>query len=349
MFYILFGPDEFSLREELMRLKDSMGDREMLAANTTILDGRQLTPEQLMNTCNTLPFLAPRRLVIVERLLGRFEPESGRGRRKKGRGAGKSGEDEWRVLPEYTSKMPETTVLVLVDGDITAKNPLFARLNSVAEVKSFPLLKGVDLHNWIRSRVKRGNGNIVPGAVKMLADLVGGNLWVLANEIEKLLVYTSGRYIESEDVEHLVSYARDTSIFAVVDAILEQQAPRAILLLHRLLSEGTSPTYVMVMIARQLRLVVLAKELVAQGVSSREAQKRLGFSSEYPFRKTLEQARMYPVEQLESAYRRLLTADIAMKTGEWRSIRTEKWRDELILDVLIIDLCSESTLTVSVS
>ncbi|MCD6358389.1 MAG: DNA polymerase III subunit delta [Dehalococcoidia bacterium] len=342
MIYILFGPDEFSLRKELVRIKDGMGSGEMLETNTTEFDARTLTPEQLMSTCDTVPFLAEKRLVIVNGLLGRFESPKKKNRDK--RTSAKSGDlKKWVALKKYADRMPQAAVLVLVDGDIEEKgNRLFKEIQSVAEVKKFTLLKGRRLHHWINSRVVDHKGSISPQAVALLADLVGSNLGVLSSEIEKLLLYVGGRCIEEEDVENLVSYTRNTSIFTLVDAVLEQRVSRAMLLLHRLLAEGVAPSHIVVMIARQLRLFILAKEIAAQDVPYKEAQRRLGLYSDYPFRQTMNQSSIHPVKRLEVAYHKLLDADVAMKTGEWKSIRNEKWKDELILDVLIAEMCYTS-------
>ena len=348
MIYILFGPDDFSLKEELVHIKEGMGDREMLSTNTTVFEGQTLTPEQLMSTCDTVPFLAEKRLVIVNGLLGRFELKRGKGRSKK-TSAKSDNVKNWFVLKEYVGRMPKTTALILIDGDIEQKkNRLFKELQSVIELKKFPLLKDENLHTWINSRVTARKGTISSRAVKSLAGLGGSNLGVLANEIDKLLLYTEERCIEKDDVEYLVSYTRDTSIFALVDAILEQHAPLAMLLLHRLLSEGSSPSYIMVMIARQLRLLILIEEMKAQNMHYREMQRRLGLT-DYPFRKTMEKSGVHSIERLKGAYRRLLDTDVAMKTGMWKSIQTKKWKDELILDVLIAELCSKSTLSENVS
>ena len=73
MLYVLFGIDDFSLRQELEEIKSTLGDRESLSLNTTTLDGRRLTASQLIDACNAFPFMANCRLVIVEGLLERFE------------------------------------------------------------------------------------------------------------------------------------------------------------------------------------------------------------------------------------------------------------------------------------
>ena len=74
MLYILNGEDDFSLRQVLEEIKKRVGDPIVLEANTTLLDGQRVAVDQLRNACETVPFLAEKRLVIVEGLLGRFEP-----------------------------------------------------------------------------------------------------------------------------------------------------------------------------------------------------------------------------------------------------------------------------------
>lgn len=325
LFYIFFGPDDFSLREALKELKEGLGNEESLAINTTLFDAQQLSPNQLINVCNAVPFLGQYRLVIVEGLLGRFEQKG------QPRGSGFSAEDGWQSLSDYIEQMPATTVLVLVDGKVARDNPLLKKLASKAVVKAFPPLRGANLHRWIQSRVSKAKGHMSPSAVKSLAELAGESLWILASEIEKLLLYTAGRRIEQEDVQRVVGYAREANVFSMVDAILEHRASEAMQQLHQLLQEGAIPAYLLVMITRQVRLIVQAKELSFQELQPEEIQARLGLPPNYPVNKLIRQTASYSRERLFKVYHKLLETDIAIKTG--------KWKDELALDLLVAELC----------
>ncbi len=322
MIYILFGPDDFSLREKLAELKKELGDSESLAINTTTFEGSHLTIAQLISACNTIPFLATNRLVIVEGLLSRFEQKTG----------GRDPDwDEWKGLKEHASNMPPTTVLMLIDGKIGRGNPLLKRIAPISKVWEFPLLKSASLQNWIRSRVAKCEGSISPRAVKLLTELAGENLWVLAGEIDKLCLYARGRRIEEEDIRQATSYAREASIFALVDAIVEKKHSAAMRLLHQSLAEGMAPTYILFMLARQLRLIVQALEVRGQGTSLIEKREYLGLSPNYPIEKLLEQSAGYPMPRLVEVYEKLLETDMAIKTG--------KWKDDLALDLLVAHVC----------
>jgi len=332
LFYILYGRDDFSLNEGLRKIKRGLDNSEMLAANTVTLDARHLNLGELKDICSTAPFLSQARLVIVNGLLKRFElrPRQPRG----GRHIAESkvgGLGEWQTLGAYIGQMPASTTLVLVDGRIDNRNPLLKKLSSLAKVIHFPLLLGKSLRAWIQNRVVEKGGTITPQALNWLAELVGGNLWIMEAEIGKLVLYAYGRPIEESDVGKLVSYAREVSVFSLVDAILDGEAKTAHRLLHQLFQDGVPAAYLLVMLGRQLRLVVCAKEL-RQELPRRELQTRLGLTSDYALNKVLRQAGAYEMERLRHLYRGLLETDLAIKTGKYDS--------ELALDLLIAELAT---------
>ena len=241
LLYILLGEDDFSLYQSLEEIKRSVDDQELLAANTTTLDGQQVTLSQLSTVCETLPFLAERRLVIVRGLLERFERKSKPGRKKKTPHVPDQ-QNEYKLIADHINKIPDSTILVLIDSGISSHNPLLRELSGKAEVKSFPLLRGIKLRQWVQGRVKEEGGSISPQAVDSLTRLVGSNLWIMANEINKLVLFTAGRRIEEEDVKAVVSYVQQANVFAMVDAIHEFKAGVAEQALQQLLQRGAAPT-----------------------------------------------------------------------------------------------------------
>ncbi|MBN1862742.1 MAG: DNA polymerase III subunit delta, partial [Dehalococcoidales bacterium] len=179
-----------------------------------------------------------------------------------------------------------------------------------------------------------GGKGISPQAADLLARLVGSDLWSLQQEIKKLILFALERPIEEDDVKKLVGSTQQASVFAMIDAVLESKVGLAEQSLQRLLTQGAAPAYLMVMLTRQIRMIARVKELKAQGKSETEIQNRLGLTSEYAFRKTLEQAGRFPEEQIMAAYRRLLETDLAIKTG--------RCDGELALDILTAELCRQA-------
>ena len=329
---MLLGEDDFSLTKSLEEIKRGIGDQALLEANTTTLDGQQVALDQLRTVCETVPFLAERRLVIVHGLLGRFEPQ-GKSRRQRKTAPLTEQKSEYKSFADYLSNVPDSTVLVLIDGRIRSNNPLLKELSAKAEARSFPILREAKLRQWIEREVAEQGASMSPQAVDLLAKLVGGNLWIMANEIKKLALFTSGRRIDVEDIKAIVSYAQEANVFAMVDAILDSKAGVAEQALEQLLQRGASSAYLLVMLSRQVRMIVQAKELRRQRKPEVEIQSRLGLTSAFALRKALEQAQRYSMERLKAVYRKLLEADLSIKTG--------KYDGELALNILIAELCPQ--------
>ncbi len=353
LLYILYGEDDFSLQQYLSELKKSVGNATVLAPNTSFLEGHQLTIDQLRSVCEVVPFLADKRLVIVYGLLERFDPKPGSGR---GKPTTPTRAEDHKPFSEYLRKMagstllvqadaagrvlqatPESprTLLVLVDAvpdkKARERNPLLAEISAKAKVVTFPALKGEALRQWVQRRVAERGGTMSPAAIDLLARTVGSNLWVMANEIDKLVLFAAGRQIAEEDIRQIVSYTQEASVFNLIDAIIEFRAGVAEQLLAKLLQKGAPPAYILVMLARQVQLIVRVKELKNQGKSKNDIRNQLNITQEFVLNKALEQADRYSLPRLKEVYHKLLETDLSIKTG--------KYDGELALNMLIAELC----------
>lgn len=333
MIHVLYGGDDFSIREALEEIKQGLGEASILSANTSRLEGAKLRPEELRSAVQSMPFFGEKRLVIIDGLLGRFEPKEKRGAAKKISKPVKDIEAELHLsFAQLINTAPDSTVLVLTDGELGKSNALLKALSPGAVVRYFAPLKGPQLESWARKRLALLGAVISDEALKSLVRLVGSDLWVMNGEIQKLALYAAGRSIEADDVQKLVSLSREASIFTLVDAIVDGRLNLANQSLGELLQAGIAPSYILAMLARQLRFVVRARELRASGLSESAMQSTLGLS-DFPFRKTLEQAGRYSISRLKEFYHKLLETDIAIKTG--------KYDDELALTILVSELCSQ--------
>ena len=329
MLHVMFGEDDFSLHQTLDEIKRSLGDPTTLITNTTTFDGHHMTLEQLKSVCETVPFLAEKRLVVVEGLLERFDSKGKSGTKKSSRPD--SQKNGYQTMATYVSQVTDFTVLVLVDGKIENRNPLLKELSTKTAIKSFPLFKKVKLHQWTQQRVAKSGGEISESALELLTRFVGSNLWIMSNEIEKLVLYTAGKRIEDEDVRAVVSYAQEANVFALVDAILESKTGVAQKLFQQLLLQGAAPAYILVMLSRQSRIIVQVKELKEEGKPDAVIQNKLNMTSDFVLYKALEQANRYSWSRIKNLYHRLLEADLSIKTG--------KYDGELTFNILIAELC----------
>ena len=331
--YVFFGEEEYSAKEALEGVKAGLGPREALGPNTTTLEGRTVPFGQVEMACRTMPFLGDWRLVVVEGLLDRLEERPGRrpARKAPKQESGRQA-DDWSRLAETVKGMPSTSVLVLMDGAVSAKNPLLVQVRGVAEVREFSIPRGAQLQTWIKARLARYGGTASEGVVRLVGTFSAGGLRALDSDIQKLCLYAGARSINEDDVTHLVADAREASIFNLVDAVMVGRRAEALQTLRHLLDQGATGPYVIVMVARQLRLMVMAKSLRRSGAGDADMMRAMGTGSDFVVRKALDQGRAYSHEELVALYDRLLEADLAMKTGGAD--------DDLGLETLVVEFCA---------
>jgi DNA polymerase-3 subunit delta len=330
LIYVLYGDDDYTKDQQVARLKAKLGDPTTVSMNLTQIDGDRLTMGALRESCDAMPFLAEKRLVIVHDFLTRFEPRKDSG----GEGEAprpKRDKELEEALRSYLPNLPGTTHLVFVEDKFSEQNPFYAAINGTSKwVKPFKTPVGAELQEWIRQQVKEAGGQIAPQAATLLAAYVTDGLRHLSMEIAKLISFTdSKRPIEPGDVENLVTEVLQSNIFLVVDAIAAHSGKRAIGLLHTLLDNGMSEIYVLAMITRQFRILLQLKEMSGAGATQQEMQSKLHM---HPFvlEKGLNQARGFTMERLEAIYRRLVEVDASIKRG--------RMEPELALDLLVVDL-----------
>ncbi len=313
--HLLYG-DSFLVPQALKALLADAEVSDLLEGNRHQLQGTQIKPPELFNICNALPFMDSRRLVVVGGLLTTQERRTGRGRgRTGGTGAKAQSMGGWEDLAQVVPKLPETTMLVFTDGPISDNNPLLRLIRPLSQVQALVAPSGEGLARWIKDTARRKGACISPAAIKRLTDLVGNDLWTLDQEIEKLSLYAAERSIEEPDVTELVTQVREANIFAAVDALIDGHPGVALRLLHQLRQDGREVSNIVAMVERQLRLLALAREHLDNGVSPRSLGNRLGVSSQFVLRKTVNQAQRLTRQDIVRQYRKLLESDLAVKRG----------------------------------
>lgn len=319
MLYILHGPDDYSRAEKIAELQAGLGDPSTAELNITSLDGQGLTLNDIRRDADAMPFLATKRLVIVTGYLKQFEENKEAG----------------QALVDYMGEMSPTTDLVFVENETLSKrHPVVKAAAALgAEIGHYGELDRRNLQPWIVKRAKERGAAIEPRAAEMLGRLVGPNLRVLDNELEKLALYvTDQRPITPADVELLVPYTEEAEQFGMSNAIGRRDARRAYDQMRKALDEGRHPMAIMGGIAAQIRALIEVKDMAERGMSAREIAAAKGWKSDYAAKMRLQEAANFSMARLEQIMEMLLEADLAIKTG--------RMEQSLALDTLIARLCS---------
>ena len=198
-----------------------------------------------------------------------------------------------------------------------------------------------DAMRWTVATAQQSDTRMEPDAARELVDALGADMMLISSELEKLLLFTSGRgRITLGDVETMVLGAKQRSLYELTDAISSRNRARALALLHGLLNSSDAGEDAAIghlyMLARTFRqmLVILEKNVR----DSRAIWQALwqGFRIP-PFAADdlIRQARRYKSRrELTRALRLIARADL-----ELRSSPPDK---RLVLERLVYDLASEA-------
>lgn len=358
MFYLLHGEDEFTNREQLKKLR-LQGNFEY---NQDTFNGGEVDLATITATCNTLPFLAEQRLVVVEGLPKKRRGESpvpvsagesvattapaetgtgtaGKGGKakkgkKSGKGSAASRASFEKGLAEYIPHMPDSAVLiVLVDEALEASNSLLKVANEQGENIQNTLPKGAALESWIVKRARSNGVTITSDAATLLANYIGNQLRLLANELDKLATFVGdGGTISADDVRTLSAQVQEARIFDLTDALAQRNQKQALTILHDLLANGEPPIKLISTITTQVRALLLVKELSLKGMRAAQIASTIGIA---PFvaEKAARQVGKFTPTQLERAYRQLLATDAALKRS--------RMSPEMALDLLVVNFGNE--------
>lgn len=351
--YLVFGPEDLLVREFVATLRAKVLPAED-EWNYTYLDW-PVSAREVVGLCATLPFLAARRMVVVEGAT-LFGPRRGKTAATEGsataddageaaygggpaddsgdgRGvAGGASPGEEGIWSAYFAAPGDSAVLVFLAGEnVDRRMRLYKQIDQRGRVvECAPPKRQRDVIAWLRARAADRGLRLSEDAAAQLALSVAGGLRGLATELDKLATFVgAGGTIDRAVVAALVPRTAEVRIFDLIDAVAEGRQRQAIDLLSEALGQGEQPLRVTGLLARQFRLAIQARVMVDDGANSARVAEQLGL---HPFvaEKLVKQCQRFSRDGLCQALELLLDADIAIKTGR---------RDpRLALEVLVIEL-----------
>ncbi len=312
--YVFYGEEQVLARYVVSVIAEQLFSSELASLNVVQMDGQKLDDREFIQAVETPPMFAERRLVVVNRpsfLKQRKEPAD--------------------ALSELFQNWPAYTCVVLLATEADKRLKLVRQIWQSAVVGEFPALTGPEAAEWVEGRLKKSGVKSPYGTGRRICDRAGTDLELLRLEVDKLVTYSDGGELTEDDIIALVSNNAETSVFDLVDALGHRQLPHALRLLGEMLQQGQEPLYLLAMIVRQLRLLLLARHHLDAGLSADLAARQLGIHP-FPAGKCVSQAHGWKTRELQRAMDECLATDEAIKTGEMRGERA--------LDALVISLIS---------
>ncbi len=252
-------------------------------------NGEDIDLETLSGATTTAAFLSQRRMVVVRDLSNnKLLSEN---------------------FPKIADGMIDTTDLIIVETQVDGRSKYLQALKQFAQIREFTQLESDELVNWILSTVHDGGGDILRSDANYLIDRVGANQRLLANELEKLLIYDP--QISRKSIEDLTDYVPQSSIFAMLEAAFNGNVQIALKLYKEQRLQGSEPQVILGMIVWQLHILALVKTGQDKNPNELASAAKL---NPFVVRKSLTITKMLTFERLTELFKLAVETDQKLKT-----------------------------------
>jgi DNA polymerase III subunit delta len=305
--YVCYGTEKYLQQEFIQHMIDKLVEPEQRSFAVSRYDLIEISLDTVLDDAQTLPFLADKKIVIAKNAL--FFT-----------GAKESTKVEHRIdrLLDYMKSPVDYTVIVfVVDSDkLDERKKIVKSLKDSQSAIPFLPLSVEELTRWIIRRAEKWGVTFAEGAVDQFILYTGAQLQLITAELEKLSLFAGPNgCITRELIGQLVVRSAEQNVFILMDEIVKQRLDNALLILHDLLKQREEPIKIILLIARQFRMMLQIKELEHQGYSQQQIAGQIG-AHPYAVKLASEQGRSYSLSKLSGMLSRLGELDYRMKSGK---------------------------------
>lgn len=314
--YLFYGNEEFLLNDLLEKMREEIIGGENQVFNYQVLEEEKNSLLELEEALNTLPFLGERRLVLFRaaKLFG--------GEKKEGD----------QLLVKIIEDLPGFTHLVIISPQVDKRKKAYQAVLKNGETIELSPLKPWELEKFLLEKVGLMGKSLDRQSMSYLLEMVGKDLRMLVNELEKATLYVGEKVgISQKDLEDILSKQGEQNIFRFIDALGNRKSEEALNLLHQLLKLGEPPVKVLYLVTQQFRLMWQVKSLAEKGYDKGSIASKIQQRSLYAVEKALAKGQNFSWSQLEVILEKLLETDQKLKSsGE---------SPKLTLEMLTILIC----------
>lgn len=284
MVITLTGENWFGLASELKKLVTDFVDQHGDMALEQ-LDGDAVDLARINEALQSAPFLAAKKMVVLR------NPSANK----------QFTEDIEKVL----AGVSESTDVVIVEQKLDKRLSYYKYLKKETDFREFAPLDERALARWLTDAAKAEGGTLSLSDATYLIDRVGSDQQMLANELEKLLLYAPS--ITKATIDTMTDQAAQSTVFQLLDAAFAGNKKRAIGLYSEQRAQKVDPLAIIAMLSWQLHILAL---LVYAGDRTADQVARDAKVSPYTVKKSQPVARKLSKQDIKRYVADLLDIDM---------------------------------------
>ena len=259
-------------------------------------EGRNIDVKELIDLCETMPFFADRRVVLLEDT-GFFKNKC----------------DE---LADYMKELPDYLCLIFVENEVDKRNRMYKAVKAAGRIGEFVQQDEKTLMRWAAGLLKKEGKMITQRDMELLLTMTGVDMGNLRMELEKIISYTGDRdVVTGEDIQQVCTTQTQNRFLIVVRAVTEKNQKRALDLYYDLLTLKEPPDENPFSFGETVSPAASGKKNMQKKESPQPVMaSRLGVPS-FVVKNIVVCARSYRISELRQAVTDFVDAEEAVKTG----------------------------------
>ncbi len=312
-FFLFTGENAFLLRVEKRRWMQEFR-RKHGDDNCAVLDGQKLTIRALLDDVAVLPFLAEKRLVVVD-------------------GVPKCTREEVQAL---AANIHPQVILLFCDAKPDKRGTGVKEMLSIADVKEFAPLKGKPLAAWTETYARDAGAPLEPAARDALLEYLGEDMDLLSQEIEKLALHANGKTITRMDIELMTIPSDEGIVWRMTDLLCEGSRTDALVYAKRMLDRGGDAYGLWAILLSMLKNLVLVRSAVQSGMTASKDIADATAVHIFALRSLLPYARRVQDAKMAAFLNWAVHTDRDLKTGIIRSTDEAPQEIRVLIDQFIM-------------
>lgn len=256
--YVFCGSDEELIKEGINNVIKKVVDAEFKDLNFIKLDGMTTNYDEIMNACETMPFMGENKVVLVYR--ANFLKEK----------CDASGKKTYKEVLEYAKNLPGNNVLIMYyifddKRDTPKKNKNLTAISKVMTLVHADKLKKDKLYKKVEEIFASQKATIGKVEVRYFCEKVQNNFDIIRREVDKLVSYANGRAITKNDIDKLLPSKSEDDIFDLVDHLSQRKIERALDVMDELLMKEDQHMLIIASIQNHFKRLFEIKAMIESG------------------------------------------------------------------------------------
>lgn len=289
MVRVFVGPNDYALKEAVKSAKEQFV-KEYGDLALEIIDGEETSYEHVLMAIESVPFLAPKKMLIIH-----------------GLGTIKEAVEN---LDTLLGVVGENDELIIVEPKPDKRSVYYKSLKKNTELTEFKEPDERELANWLAKEAKKRDARLSSADAAYLVQRIGAGQERAANELGKLIDY--GMDITRETIDFLTEASPQTSVFNLLDSVFAGNTKKAIQIYDEQRTQGEEPIRILAMLIWQMHLVAMV-----DSAGERTDNEIMGISGLKPFtlNKSKSIARRMGKRGIRDALSRLVELDRQLKSS----------------------------------